>query len=640
MENRFGIKDFFVFIGLAIVALLVILAMVQFDRQFDEIKALKTQNVGLTNDLAQIRRQLNDLANREPQVVVTPATVPTTGPTQGTQAAGAVGPLNRGKVEAFAAIKEAEQKPDFARGDWFVDNFGTNIGKITPLVSTDVYGAIVQAKVQEALVLRDPMTLEYAGLLATSWELSPDGKTIAFNLRKGVTFSDGEPFTSADVKFTFDWIMNEAVDAPRSRSYLKHLDSITVEGDYRVVFKFKEFIFNTFESVAGTGIMPKHFYEKYKPDEFNSNPGLLMGTGPYRMATPDGWRPGQRVELVRNERYWGTPPAFEKLVYYEVQEDVAEETMYRNRELDRFGPTPEQFHKLKDDPAIADPKRSSTWQIYSPISGYNYIGWNQRRAGQPTHYADKRVRQALTMLVDRQRLADELFFGYARPASGPFGYGTPQNDPNVKPLPYDPEKAKALLAEVGYKDANNDGILEGPDGQPFVIKLSYGSGNAFGERIVLFMKDSFARAGIKLEPDAVDWPVLLKRLDQRDFDACMLGWTTSIETDCNQIFHSSQTRDNGDNVISYVNPELDKAIDAARATVDDAERMKKWQSVHRIVAEDQPYTFLLNRQGLSFIDARIKNIAPSKMGLNFVNTDVSPMPWYVPLDQQLHKTTP
>jgi peptide/nickel transport system substrate-binding protein len=633
MENRFGIKDFILFGLIFVVIALIVLCMVQYDRQWQRLNDLDARTQGLTNDLTEIRRGINDLANRAPIVVQPQNGSPTTSTGTNTPPPGAIGPVVSG-IDPFTALREAMATAGFARGDWYVDNFGTNIGKITPLVSTDVYGSIVQARVQEALVMRDPKTLEYMPLLATSWEMSPDGKTIAFNLRKGVVFSDGIPLTSADVKFTFDWIMNEQVAAPRSRSYLSHLESIALEGDYRVVFKFKEFIFNTFESISGTGIMPKHFYEKFTAEQFNENPGLLLGTGPYRMSTPDGWRPGDRVELYRNERYWGVPPAFDRIVYFEVQEDVAEETMYRNRELDRFAPTPEQFHKLKNDADIT--KRSTTWNIYTPISGYNYIGWNQRRAGKPTHFADKRVRQALTMLVDRERLANELFFGYARPASGPFGYGTPQNDPDVKPMPYDPERAKALLTEAGFKDNDNDGILDGPDGKPLVIRLSYGSGNAFTDRIVLFIKDAFAKAGVKLEPDAVDWPILLKRLDERNFDACMLGWTTSVETDCNQIFHSSQTKDNGDNVITYINPELDKAIDAARATVDDKERMKKWQVVHRIVADDQPYTFLLNRMSLSFIDSRIQNISQSKLGLNFVNTELSPMPWYVPKDKQLH----
>jgi peptide/nickel transport system substrate-binding protein len=634
MENRFGIKDLFLFVLLFAIIGLIALCLVQYDRQWAQITQLKDQTSSLTNDLTSIRRLIADLPRGPVVVQANPSTQ------QGTGNAGqATAPAAAG--DPFAAIKAAEQMPGFARGDWLVENFGTNIGKITPFISTDVYGTIVQCRVTEPLAARDPVTLEYVPMLATNWEKSADGKTIAFNLRPGVTFSDGKPFTAEDVVFTFDLIMNKDIDAPRTRSYLSHLESVKAEGELRVVFKFKEFIFNTFETVSGTGILPKHFYGRFMKEtrEYNENPGLLMGTGPYRMATPDGWRPGQPIELFRNERYWGTPPAFDKLVYREVKDDVVQETMFRNRETDRFAATPEQFIKLRDDPQIT--ARSTHHEFYSPLGGYTYIGWNQQRkqgdASRPTPFADKRVRQAMTMLIDRERLAREIYYGFAQPATGPFGYGTPQSDPDIKPWPYDVEAAKAKLAEAGYSDKNGDGLIEGPDGKPFGFTLSYPSGNPFTDRIVLFIKDSFAKSGVQVKLDAVDWPIFIKKLENRDFEASTLGWTTSIETDCNQIFHSSQMKDNGDNVISYSSPECDAAIDRARATVDDAERMKRWREVHKIIAEDQPYTFLLNRQSLQFIDSRIQNVGKSKMGLNYVWQEYSPYPWFVPADKQLRR---
>lgn len=618
MENRFGVKDFFVFLLLFSIIGLIILALVQYDRQWDQIQQLKSQTTSLTNDLSLIRNQLSS-----------GLIVPTS-----------AGPANAGP-DPHEAIREAEKMPDFARGDWLVENFGTNIGKLTPLISTDVYATWVQVKVLESLAYRDPDTLKYRPLLATGWDISPDGKTMTFDLRRGVVFSDGKPMTSADVVFTFENILNPQIDAARSRAYLEKLESVKADGDYRVVFKWKEFVFNAFSTVAETLIQPKHFYEQFTPAEYNERPGLIMGTGPYRMPSPDSWTPGQQVVLVRNERYWGVQPAFDRLVYFEVKDDVAEETMYRNREIDRFAPTPEQFEKLKEEKAITD--RSTTWQYYSPVSGYNFIGWNQRKktgeeSFEPTIFADKRVRQAMTMLIDRERLASEMYYGHARPATGPFGYGSPQTDPDIKPWPYDPERARQLLADAGFVDRNGDGVIERADGTPLQFRLMYPAGNPFTDRIVLFVKDQLAKAGIRMDLDAVDWPIMLKKLDTRDYEACTLGWSTSIETDPNQIFHSSQTRDNGDNFVNYVNPALDAAIDAARATVNEDERMQAWRKVHAILHEDQPYTFLLNRQSLVFIDSRIKNIRQSSMGLNVVNTEMLPLPWYVPAALQLHKT--
>lgn len=624
MENRFGIKDAFLFVSLALLAVLIILSMVMFDRQWKEVQRIRSQSDNVATDLNAIRSELAGLrAKLDSGVSVN---------TGGAQQA----PAAIEGEDPFVPMRDAEKMAGFARGDWFVENFGTNVGKLTPLISTDVYQRWVENRVMESMAYRDVDSLKLVPLLASDWTVSDDGLTMTFNLRRGVTFSDGSPFTSADVVFTFDWIRNPKVDAPRARAYFEKLDTVVAEGDYRVVVKFKEFVFNGLESVSGTAIMSKAFYSKYTEQQFNENPGLLIGTGPYRMATPDQWRAGQRIELFRNERYWGVKPAFDRLVYYEVKDDVATETLYRNREVDRFAPTPDQYKRLLDDKAITS--RSTNWEYYSPISGYNYIGWAQRRGGKATLFADKRVRQAMTLLIDRERLAQEIWYGYATPATGPFGYGTPQNDPEIKPWPHDVERAKALLKEAGFEDRNRDGNFESETGQPLKFTLSYGAGNPFTDRIVLFMKDSFAKAGIQMELDAVDWPILLKKLDTRDFDACMLGWSTSVETDCNQIFHSRQTQDNGDNFVNYVNADLDAAIDEAHRTVDEAERMKVWQKVHRILHEDQPYTFLLNRQALTYIDGRVKNIRKSALGLNVQNTNLSPIPWFVPTSEQLHKT--
>ncbi|HEY7088616.1 MAG TPA: hypothetical protein VH518_11045, partial [Tepidisphaeraceae bacterium] len=143
---------------------------------------------------------------------------------------------------------------------------------------------------------------------------------------------------------------------------------------------------------------------------------------------------------------------------------------------------------------------------------------------------------------------------------------------------------------------------------------------------------------VKVNLDAIDWPIFTGRLDSRDYDACILGWSTSIETDCNQIFHSKQIQDKGDNFVQHVNPALDAAIEKARATVNDDERMKAWREVHRILHEDQPYTFMLNRQSIAFMDSRVKNVRTARMGLNMVLTELMPLPWYVPANLQLHKT--
>jgi peptide/nickel transport system substrate-binding protein len=222
-------------------------------------------------------------------------------------------------------------------------------------------------------------------------------------------------------------------------------------------------------------------------------------------------------------------------------------------------------------------------------------------------------------------------------ASGPFGVGSKQNDPNIKPWPYDPVKAKALLKEAGFEDRNGDGVLDGPDGKPFSFKLIYPNKSAVYDKLALYMKDNLARAGINLEPDPTEWTIMMTRIKARDFDAMCLGWGGSVEDDIYQIFHSSQIADDGDDFTSYINPELDKAIEAARGSVDEPKRMKLWQECHRILNEDQPYTFIRNAESLVFVDKRIHNVERSKISLNYVERDTMPIPWFVPRTLQKHQ---
>lgn len=629
MENRFGIKDFLLLLMLGVLIVVVLLAMKQYDRQWTVLREIQKQGLEQTRELSGIRRAIQSgggFATRAPAAgaasqAAAAATQATTAPAAG---------------DPFPLVRQAQQSPDYALGDWFVDNFGASVRKLTPLLGADQYQTIVESRVIEGLLYINPDTLEFIPLLAESYDVSKDGLTITFKLRQGVTFSDGHPMTADDVVFTFDWIMNPKVAAPRLRSYLENVGRCEKRGDHEVAFHFKKPYFNSVELAGTMGVMPRHFYGKYPPEKFNEQLGMLMGTGPYMLRDPESWRPGTRIELIRNERYWGEPGPFSRIIYNEVTEEVAALTMFRNGELDRFSAQPDEYvAMLKDQELLA---RTNHFEVESPLAGYMYIAWNQKRNGKPTVFADKRVRQAMTMLTDRERICKEVFLGYATVATGPFEPASPQADPNVKAWPYDPAAAKKLLADAGVSDRNGDGVIDAPDGSALRFRLTYPSSSKAYDRAVFLMKDMYAQAGIVMEPDPIDFAILQTRLENKDFDAISLRWGGgSVEGDITQMFHSAQIEDKGDNFPSYSNPELDKLIDQAKSTVDKDARLPLWRQCHRILHEDQPYTFLTNQKALSFYDKRIQNIKPSKLGLNYVQIYVMPIPWYVPSGQQKYK---
>ena len=616
MEKRFTFKDFFLLAFLALVAVMILLSMYMVDRQWNKLAQMQRTMEEQAGDLRSLRGMVQSLDQRLRSGVVT------------TQA----GDSQADIPGAFARAHQVSQSPDYAMGDWYVTAFAISLKTITPLVSTDAYAAQVQSYVQESLLTRDPQTLEWVGMIAEDWQVSDDGLTFTFTLREDVTFSDGEPLTADDIVFTFDFIMNPAIAAPRERAFYEKIKSVSATGSHEVVFVFDEPYFNSLALAGGLAIMPRHFYEPYleTPETFNQSKGLLLGSGPYRLKDPKGWTPDQgMVELERNPRYWGAvQPPFERLLWKVIVNDAARLTTYRNAEIDTYGARPREYQTLLGDQDLM--ARSHHFEYMSPTAGYNYIGWNQSRNGEPTRFADKRVRQAMTYLTDRERINQEIMLGYAETAMSPFSPRSRQHDVALEPRKFDVEKARQLLMEAGYEDQDGDGVLEDAMGRPFEFELVFFQDNEDTRRIVLFLKDLYARAGVVMIPKPTEWSVMLDMIDQRTFDAITIGWTSGVETDIYQFFHGSQIED-GDNFISYRNETLDDLIDRARATVDEDARMPLWQQAERIIYDDQPYTFLMRRQTLLFIDKRIRNLEITKLGLNL---NFTPVEVFVPADMQ------
>jgi len=680
MERRFGFKDLMLAILLVVLIVSVWLSMKQDDLQSEKLERISRSLNDQAGDLKKIARALERGV-----------------PTAGSNGGGATTrPASTGPVgAAFARVQAVQSMPGYAQGDWLVDVFGVAVGKLTPLISTDMYQSAVEGFVIESLATRDPETMEWQPFIAESWESEdlskdwqayvdtrmkvpltedearrepglphadvkadalsdkqkeaqaayvakrvkegrrpsdigkedacPPAERLRFRIRPGVTFSDESPLTAHDVVYTYQLIMNPEIAAPRLRAYYDKIKSVKADGDFVVTFELNEPYFMSFNFCGGLGIMSKKFYSQFTPAQINHDPGLLFGSGPYRLAQdPREWKPsGAPIELVRNDHYWaGFSPAFDKLVFRVITDDVARLTTFRNGDIDRFRPTPEQYQSVKKDAELL--KKKQLFEYETTAGGYRYIAWNQERDGKPTFFADKRVRRALTMLTNREKMCRELMVGLATPASGPFHRLGDQDDASITPWPYDPAAARALLKEAGFEDRNGDGTIEDPQGKPFKLKLIYPATSTNYQQMAFALKDDYARAGIELEPDPLEWTIMIQRIDQRQFDAMTLGWGGAFESDPYQMFHSTQVGDGGDNYIHYINPACDRAIEQARTTLDKEKRTKLWHEVHRILHEDQPYTFLWTSRAVAMNDVRIRNVKVVKSGLS------PEVEWFVP----------
>ena len=614
MQKRFSTREYTLFAILALLFITILLVMYMIDRQWLKMTEIEQRMTDQAEDLREMRKSLRSIGKG--QIVQS----------QGMASSSDIPP-------SFRRAYEASQLPGYSEGDWLVQSFGSGIKTLTPYVSTDRYASDIQGLVLEALLTYDPDSLELIGHIARNWTISDDGLTITYKMRDDVRFSDGKKLTAHDVVFSYDFAMNEAIDAPRERSYYSKIKTVKALDDYTVEFIFKEPYYNSLVTSGFIQIMPKHFYEKYlkDPKTYNKSKGILLGSGPYKLIHPSDWTPDKGVvELIRNERYWGpvTPP-YNRLLWKIIENDSARLTTFRNGEIDSYSARPIEYNKLLNDKALM--LRAYNFEYMPPINGYFYIGWNQKRDGKDTPFKDRRVREAMTYLTDRQKIIDEIYLGYGEVAVSPFNPQSKQHDQSLKPRPYDVKKAKRLLKEAGYEDRDGDGVIENLQGEKLEFELTFLNANEDYRRLVLLLKDLYARAGVVLKLKATEWPVMLENANKRKFDAMILGWTSVVESDLYQIFHSSQTEDQGDNFVGYKNPELDKCIEMARANVDQDTRMPIWHKCEKILYQDQPYTFLNRRASLVFVDKRFKNLKISNFGLNL---DTTPFESFVPANEQ------
>src|SRR5690554_277406 len=288
-----GISRLWFWLALSLVVIMILLMMVQVDRQWTKMNEMTRIMEEQAKDIRSTRGVLRNLEH-----VIRTASF--TGEPDTTTSSRSP---DVKKTDAFERARFAAEQEDYAPGDWLMMAFASNIRTLTPLVSADAYSAEVQQYVLESLLARDPDTLEWSGLLAEDWVISSDGLTITFTLRRDVTFSDGQPLTAKDVEFTFNFIMNEAIAAPRSRAYLSRIERVTALDEYHVEFVFNEPYFNSLQLAGSLDVLPEHFYGRFldTPQKFNESRGLLMGSGPYRLRNPEGWTPDKGVvELVRN----------------------------------------------------------------------------------------------------------------------------------------------------------------------------------------------------------------------------------------------------------------------------------------------------------------------------------------------------
>lgn len=402
---------------------------------------------------------------------------------------------------------------------------------------------------------------------------------ITFYLRSGVRWHDGEPFTAEDVKFTYEAIMDERTQTVRRPNFelvrsVEVLDPLTLRVTYKRPYAPSL-------DAWGIGIIPKHILAK-EPDintaPFNRHP---VGTGPFKFHS---WVSDEQITVVANDHYWEGRPRLDRIAFRIIPEVALKELEFITGGVDQDDPQPHQYDRY-----VAD----DGFRVFRQLgNGYTYIGWNLTNP----LFSDLKVRRALTHAIDREEIIEYLLHGLGVIATGPFPPQMWYANNDLKPISHDPKLSRKLLAEAGWRDTDGDGILD-KDGRPFRFKLITNQGNVVRQNVAVLVQRQLREVGIDVEILLYEWSVFISRkIVPRDYEACVLGWSLSLDPDIYEIWHSSQV-EKGFNFVGYSNPEVDRLIEEGRTEYDRAVRTRIYRKIHRLIHEDQPYTFLFVGEG-------------------------------------------
>lgn len=589
-------------------ALIVVILLVGFYLTIGAVDVFRLREEALLQDVRSLRTEVTRLreAIEQGRLAVAP-----TGHEGGRQSSGA---------PRFANLDVRD--PHAVDGDAIVMATAAETANMNAVINNESQVSDFWGMTYDSLAernLKDPNRFEPK--LAERWDISEDKLTFTIHLRKGVRWHDftdpttGKRYenvevTAEDFKFYTDVIRNPKIPCEPTRVYFKDLDHVKVLDRYTFEVVWKEPYFMSESLTLGLQPLPRHFY-RFDPDKaegFTENVErnrMIVGCGPWVF---ERWEKGKQISFRRNENYYAPKPYLRRMIFKVIKEPTARLQALRNGELDRIGLQPEQWVKQTNDRTFQ--ARFNKFKYNRRV--YYYIGYNQRRE----LFSDRRVRTALTHLVNRERILREVYHNLGRIITGNFFVDSPYYDPAIQPFAFDVAGARGLLAEAGWRDTDGDGVLD-RNGRKFEFTFLVISNSKIFERIAGIVREDFTKAGILVTINPLEWSVYTQRLDEWNYDVCALGWAMGWESDPYQLWHSSQADiRKSSNHVGFKNAEADRIIEAARREFDLDKRIRLYRRFHRIMHAEQPYTFLVTPYALVAQDKRFRNAKVYPLGMH------------------------
>jgi peptide/nickel transport system substrate-binding protein len=446
---------------------------------------------------------------------------------------------------------------------------------LDPAQVTDLNSSRVGRRIVETLVTFPEESTQVVPGLAESWTISKDGLKYTFKLRKNVKFHDGTAFDAEAVKFSIERQINpehpfnKLGKYPFANYFFGNVKAVEVVDPSTVEFVLKEprASFVTVLTSAAASIVSPTAVKKFGAD-YALTP---VGTGPFKFAS---WERGQRVVLEKNPAYWKFPVKIDRVVYRPIVEDQARLTELLTGSLDLIvGVPPDYVGQLENHAKVSLQRQvgSHVW----------YLGINNEK--KP--FTDKRVRQAMNYAVNKEAIVRDVLKGTGAVSAGPVLPKTWGADPGLKPFPYDPERAKKLLAEAGYPNGFTT-TLWSPES---------GSGMQSPVAMSTVIQSNLKAVGINATIQTMEWGAFLTKLRSKEQELFALSWMSGNEDPdmvMYPLLHSSQHTPVGPNRAMYKNQKFDELLQEARLATDQNKRAQLYRDAQKVLMDDPPWIFI------------------------------------------------
>lgn len=469
-------------------------------------------------------------------------------------------------------------------------SYSANIGRLNPILATDSASSEIAGWLFASLITYDKdanIKLE----IAKSYRFIDD-KNLIFELKTNAFWHDGAQITAEDVVFTYETITSPQIFTPYASEF-RQVESVKALDKYRVLIKYKEPYFKALESWM-MPILPRHRLKNEKDlmtSKFNFAP---IGSGDYIIKN---FEQAKDIELFANDRYFIHRPNIDKVVYKYLPDSATEFLMLKTKKLDIGGLTPLQLERQLDSDF-----REHFQVIEKGGNNYSYLGFNL----QNTKFKNPKVREAISLAIDRQELVDIIFLGHAKVCSGPFLPESFAFNPDIKAPTQNIKRAKELLAEAGY-DEN----------RPLEFEIATNSNNRLRMYTAEIIQRQLLRAGIKVKIKGMEWQAFLNTVvHPRRFDTVLLGWSLSVVPDAYAIWHGSQaSKKGGFNFISYKNGRVDELIEKAEKTVDKQKLAMMFREIFGEITRDNATLFLYIPNSITAVNKKISPVEAGVTGI-------------------------